>query len=343
MMKRLLLLAVWSLCGPCLWAQQIDPTYRPLITKRTADWCPNCGTWGWTFFHWLLEDLDGKAVIWAAHHSGDLETDASGAIADNFQGFSQPIFYLNETDLDVTSSNMSQKRTEVAQQVDALSQMVPVAGIGLDARIENATLYVDARVEFLQAAQGPLRLGLYLVEKKRVAPQAGQSDQAEHKRLLRTALTDEIFGVVLSESGMQAGETFSHSLSFALTDPLWTADNLSVVGVLWQAAGNKFVPLNALQTDEFGMPTAVENPSAPPQLKLWPNPAGQVAYLSFSGRAPDVSALRLVDLYGRVWPVAFREQGNVVAVELSGLPQGLYFVSIREGRIAQQVRLVVVP
>ncbi|RMD74360.1 MAG: hypothetical protein D6818_03320, partial [Bacteroidetes bacterium] len=295
-------------------AQEISPQYRPLITKRTADWCPNCGSWGWTFFHWVLEDNDDRAVIWAAHHSGSLETPVSGAIADNFGGFSQPIFYLNEVDLQVYSSNMSQKRTEVAQQVDAMAQQQPAAGIGLQAWIDGDVLHAEAAVEMLQDVQGAWRLGLYLVEKSHMAPQAGQSGEVAHQRLLRTALTDDTFGDVLTENGAQTGATYQVTASMTLTDPNWTADNLIVVAVLWQAEGDHFLPKNAAQTDDFALPTAVAETHAA-ALALWPNPATDVIRVRTASTVP-AGEVRVYNALGEAVEAPVRQEDGALEVDV---------------------------
>ncbi len=328
-MKHLLPLFLAFLLTGTLPAQEIEAQYRPLITKRTADWCPNCGTWGWTFFHWLLEDNDDKAVIWAAHHSGSLETPVSGAIADNFGGFSQPIFYLNEVDLEVYSSNMSQKRNEVAQQVDAMVQQQPVAGLGLQAWIEGDLLHAEAAVEMLQDVQGTWRLGLYLVEKEHLAPQAGQDGEAVHKRLLRTAITGDVFGDVLTENGAQTSATFQASGSLMLTDPDWTAENLIVVAVLWQAEGDHFLPRNAIQTDDFAPPTAVAEPLAE-ALSVWPNPASEVVQVQLGLDVPG-GAVHVWNALGRAVELPVRRGNGTFELDVRHLPKGLYFLTIEAG------------
>lgn len=309
-------------------AQEINAQYRPLITKRTADWCPNCGSWGWTFFHWLLEDNDDHAVIWAAHHSGSLETPVSGAIADNFGGFSQPIFYLNEVDLGVYSSNMSQKRTEVAQQVDAMAQQQPAAGIGLHAWIEGDVLHAEAAVEMLQDVQGAWRLGIYLVEKVHMAPQAGQSGEVAHNRLLRTAITDDVFGDLLTENGAQEGATFQASGSLMLSDPNWTAENLIVVAVLWQAEGDHFLPRNAIQTDDFASPTAVAETHAV-VLSMWPNPTSNVLHVRLGTDVPG-GTVRVWNTLGRAVDVPVRRGNGTFELDVRHLPKGLYFLNIED-------------
>ena len=338
-MKHLLPLFLAFLLGGTLPAQEIDAQYRPLITKRTADWCPNCGSWGWTFFHWLLEDNDDKAVIWAAHHSGSLATPASGAIADNFGGFSQPIFYLDETDLEVTSSNMGQKRMEVAQQVAVMAQQVPPAGLGMEAWIEDEVLHVNTRAEMLHEVQGTWRLGLYLVEKEHLAPQAGQSGEAVHKRLLRTAITDDIFGEVLTENGAQPGEVFSFTASLPLTDPNWTADNLIVVAVLWAAAGDHFVPRNAAQTDDFSMPTATTE-VASEKWTIWPNPVGEVVRVR-GPRPAAAGRVRMLDVWGRAVAAPVRSTGEGFAIDVRHLPEGMYVLEWEQDGRRMSRRVVV--
>ena len=58
-------------------AQQVAQVQRSIVTKRTADWCPNCGTYGWTYFKDAIEQNGDKAVFIAAHYSGGLAAPAA--------------------------------------------------------------------------------------------------------------------------------------------------------------------------------------------------------------------------------------------------------------------------
>lgn len=97
MNKKTFMLLVAALFIMKAAAQQVEEVQRTLITKRTASWCINCGTWGWTLFDGLVADNEDKSVLIAAHYDGDLENAAAEEITDNFGGFYQPRFSSMKT------------------------------------------------------------------------------------------------------------------------------------------------------------------------------------------------------------------------------------------------------
>ena len=81
---------VWLIClcffqANVINAQQVSDKQWSLIHERTADWCPNCGSWGWDLKTKLIEKLDKKNVVFmASHHSGGLSNPTSVEFGKNF-------------------------------------------------------------------------------------------------------------------------------------------------------------------------------------------------------------------------------------------------------------------
>jgi len=104
----------------------------PLISKRTADWCPNCGNWGWSFKKAMLEEISTEeATILALHHSGGLANPTSIAITEAVGGSGQPRFYLNNQDMGASSGNWNDKLEEVKTDVANMNMEIPDFGIDL--------------------------------------------------------------------------------------------------------------------------------------------------------------------------------------------------------------------
>ena len=101
-MKKVLLSLVLIHFSILLMGQDITipESQKTLITKKTADWCPFCGQWGWGLFKGMLTDNEEDALVIATHYSGDLKNDDAEAISDNFGGFYQPIFFVNGKDIE---------------------------------------------------------------------------------------------------------------------------------------------------------------------------------------------------------------------------------------------------
>ena len=62
-MKQFTLLTIFCIASISLFSQEVMEVQQTLLTKRTATWCPYCGTWGWGFFEDLIEDNEEKAVL----------------------------------------------------------------------------------------------------------------------------------------------------------------------------------------------------------------------------------------------------------------------------------------
>ncbi len=92
----------------------------------------------------------------------------------------------------------------------------------------------------------------------------------------------------------------------------------------------------------FKPTSSVESPvfAAGERLKIWPNPASEVAYISFKDKVLSPRKLSLYDLSGRLAAVTFSSE-NTVAVQRGKLPAGMYLVKIEAAGERTQVGAVV--
>ncbi|MEO1714235.1 MAG: hypothetical protein AAFU60_12955 [Bacteroidota bacterium] len=63
MKQTSLLFALLLVLGGSLQAQEVMEVTTPVITKKTATWCINCGTWGWDLFEGLVSANQNSAVF----------------------------------------------------------------------------------------------------------------------------------------------------------------------------------------------------------------------------------------------------------------------------------------
>ncbi len=230
-------------------AQQVEQQQRSLVTKRTAAWCVNCGTWGWSFFKNALEDNGDKAIFLAAHYDGTLKVQAATDITNNFGGVSQPRFYLGEIDQSVSSGNANAKLTALKEQIDANFDQTPVANSGFQPIFADGEIKVDAKVKFFQAAQGEYHLGIYLVEDNVTANQTGIGANAVHQKLLRASFTTNSFGQLVSNTDVTAGQEFNLNYSLSLDEIV--GHEYEVIGIIWKKEGTKYIPVNVWGTNEI--------------------------------------------------------------------------------------------
>lgn len=237
-MKRIFTLLLFLSIGMTSYSQSF--VNKPLIAKRTADWCPNCGTWGWDFKLAILENISSdKATIVALHYSGGLVNPVATALVDNIGGAGQPRFYLNETDLAASSSNWDDKLDQLIIDVDAQNATVPDFGIELHAYpsgveneiISNINLHVN------QSVDGEYYLGTYLITNDLVHNQAGNAPDAEHKKILLDAFSDDPFGVLIGNGPILEGVmNFDVTKAFANVPDAQT----DVAVIIWKKEGDKY-------------------------------------------------------------------------------------------------------
>lgn len=291
-------------------AQQVEQKQRSLITKRTASWCPNCGTWGWTFFEDLREDNTDKALLIAAHYDGVLQSDAAEAITDNFGGVSQPRFYFNQTDVSATPSNQANVRNQVKDQVNAAFASVPLVNVGFEPKYQNGEIKVDAKVKFFGAASGEYYLGVYLLEDNVVAFQASIGNNANHMRVLRESFTSNTWGQQIVNGSATAGQEFDLSFALPIGDP--TDYDYEVAGIIWEKEGNQYIPVNVWSTTQINTTTGADEAAAMIDFSVMPSVTSgtATAQLQLAENQPDAS-LDLFDVNGKL--VANLYRGALVA------------------------------
>ena len=204
-MKQIFTLLLLSTFAFTINAQSF--TNKPLISKRTADWCPNCGNWGWSFKLAMLEEISSdQANIVALHHSGELKNDVASALVTNFAGAGQPRFYLNNTDIGASSSNWMDKLETLKADIATANAEIPSVGIDVYAYPGNTNEIVSKiNLHINQALDGEYYVGAYLIVNDLDHPQAGSVTDDVHQRILLDAFTDDAFGTLIGNGPILEG------------------------------------------------------------------------------------------------------------------------------------------
>ncbi len=320
--------------------QAQQPT-KPLITKRTATWCPNCGTWGWDAMKGLVDDLHGeKATVLALHHSGDLSDALNIALADNFPTNGQPIFMVDGVDINFTSSSWETKLEDLKTTIDSnpntISRFV----------IEEAYyhLLVDtpdeiyARVSYDISDQpdGEYSIGGYIVRDNILANQAGLGGNLEHYKIVDGSFTVDPFGVEISSDG-----------EVMLTHEVFTALDFSdfidqeVAFILWRKDGESYIPIT---TETAILSTVVSNTDdlsiENTNLKVFQDNAGNIQ-CSVSGQNHVDGVFALYNLAGQQIAQKTNAHPNVTFYQ-EEIPQaGVYIVKYNTGEYSISQKLSV--
>ncbi len=235
-MKKILFILSMAAFATMNFAQEISNDQWVLVSKRSADWCSFCGQYGWDMMDGLVERANAENRVFpvALHHSGGLKTQVSEDLTDNLGGFSQPLFFLNEDDLDVGSGNVNAKLDEVFETAEFLTGFTAFAGVGLEGSIvDGESIDFTATVRMFETLSTEMYLGMYLIQNNLVAFQQSQGNDAEHKNMLTHSFFENSFGERIGEGSLENGSEFSFSGSVDLEDGMVSFEDMSVLAVIW--------------------------------------------------------------------------------------------------------------
>jgi hypothetical protein len=333
-------------------AQSVDipQTQRVVIVKKTADWCPNCGQWGWTLFNQLVTDQAERATVFAAHYSGGLSNAVATAIAANLPGASQPRFYVNQSDMNANSGNGTTVRNQVNVQVDNAGQQSPVAQTGILATYEGNRLFIRTRTRLFQNwTDGELFLGVYLIERSFTGNQSGQGANAQHKQLLRSVVRGEWYGVPILSGSSTDG--LLPEMADTVTLGNLSPQNLEIATILWRRNGNGFAVVNTNSTRNITeLVSATNDPAVFPGIAFVVAPnrleSNSVARITLAEAQPLVN-ISVFNIGGQhlttIYDSALGSGSFEFPLEhLLGLPSGVYIVKLRV-EDQQHIQRVVVP
>ncbi len=310
----------------------IPETQMSLITKRTADWCPFCGEWGWTLKQGLLEDNSRDALVIVAHFSGDLQTEVAFDITSNFGGFGQPRFYLANEDQRASSGNHTEVRESIKAKVTMAALESPVAQTGILTTFDDQNLLVTTRTRFFQPGSGDYYLGMYLIEKERIAPQASLGQNAQHRNLITKSLTESSFGDPIALGSIPSGNEIEWAAGIALEDAP-DLENLIVATILWKKEDDQYFFVNTNFSDVFSRvseTTAILTTEELATFKVYPTVATDFVTVELDlNRNSETAAIQLYNMNGQLVESIY--QGNLsegqhrqVWNANKGLPAGLY-------------------
>ena len=241
--RNLLLLSVvfFGLQGT-VQAQTVPEVQMPIITKVTATWCTNCGSWGWELFKGLLEDNAEKAIFLSTHNSGDLVTPAASDFASNLGANGQPIFYFNNTNTLATANTVASKRMEIAQMVDDANLLTPTANTGLEFTLTDNTYNIKTKTKFFSGMNGNIHLSIVALESKLLNFQAAQGT-IEHTYVIRGSESSNAFGPMIASGAIDGGTEIDGTYTLE-KGANWNADNITLVALMWSEDNDNFTYIN---------------------------------------------------------------------------------------------------
>lgn len=214
-------------------AQDVSNKQWTIMTKTSATWCGNCGSWGWDLFKEIIDDNQEKnVVIWTSHNSGDLDNDASVDINNGWGSFGQPQFFVNSDVISAGPNTTQNARAEINAYIDALLGFSALAGVGVDATYDGTTLSVTGKAEFFTGLEdGNYHLAVYLLKDHIISNQASIGENADHRFVLSDKVTESSFGEQIINGNVDAGASFTINASKEIENV--DLENDEVVIILW--------------------------------------------------------------------------------------------------------------
>lgn len=315
-----------SLIGPPVMGQEAKQ--YALVVKKTATWCSNCGSWGWTWFKDLIQETQNDQVIAIALHSTASALEVPNNLDDDWlASFSTvggfPTFYVNGTNHSTYGSLLSTAKSKATE--------APLAGIAVETGFEQDRVFARARVTWQQGVQGEYALGFYVVEDSLVHAQTSQGPNALHRFVLRRSLGNASFGETRQiDAPSGQSETWEGEQDY----PLASVSRHHILAVLWRkVSATKFEYVNAtLAPLEEGLLSGGVSVNTEKPFRVFPNPVqrGGQLNLEFPSASSDPVRLGLYRPNGELLHEADLPVGPMAGWSLPDrLNPGSYILSLR--------------
>jgi len=297
-------------------AQEIPTTQKPLITKITATWCPLCGSWGWPFFHELIDANPSDAIFLAAHPSGLLVSPEGMDFNSNLGTTGQPKFYMGNQAISVNSGNFNSVAPQVSNDITAMASQSATVGTGIEVIRNGDSFTASTNTKFFSALDGEYHLAVYVLENHVIEFQASQSANADHSFVLRSSFGGSSFGNAIATGSVEEGHEVANTLTIPIDDK-WNTNNLYFAAVVWQKVDGTFNYVNGNQVQETIVNSDKEADYSAFQMDWLANDNGPMLNMNADKNYQDLR-LEVYSLDGRL----------VYAENIDYLAKGAYIQSL---------------
>jgi hypothetical protein len=311
-----------------------------LIIKKTADWCPFCGTYGWDFFKKVQEQSAGRPTIMIAnHYSGGLSNINTAELNGNFSSPGQPVFFANGNDLLVGGSNFSTKADEFIAFAKAEEAKTPLIDVQLSIT-QSGTGYAASVTTTNNAAiqASELTLSVFQLRNNFIAYQASVSQMASHINVFDKSFTPT-FGNTIYNGNIANGtkRTNNFNLGTIALHNQKTTDVI-IAAIVWRKETNgRFTFINGTTRTLATLTTSIEKINAIP--KIIANQRGDQLVISVNDPS-QVEFLRIISLKGNSLK-SIKIDSEETMVDLNQITTGTYILNFKtaKGIVSQKVFL----
>lgn len=299
----------------------------PVMSKVTATWCSNCGSWGWGFMEDMKDEfVDGPGIVLGVHYSGDLANSTAEWWASTLNSSGQPKFYMNNDLLSVNRNNWSDEVSNVVSMADDIASAAADGRFEYDRiLLDNDVLMVTVNVTAMPSGNGTINLANYVYENNVLYEQAGLSGMVNHPNVLRSTMGPDFSGMTITDVG---------TYEFRMDIPAdWDQDELGVLTVIWSDEGNG-PSINASQAVDMVSLISSSDDLLDESEFIFANEAHGIR---ISTENSEIYNLSLTDTQGR--QLLNSKLNGQQVIQKSELSKGMYFVTIqgKEGTLSRQI------
>lgn len=361
----------------CLVADETElPAQKLIFEIFSSAMCSNCGPWNKIFHRWdslyggnEADNTDGFVVAkfqvdipTAGDPLVNAETLARGA----FYGInSAPYWTMNGHRFQLIGGEQSdQTRVKFLDSMAAFRRTVSPFDLQVKLQRNEETLTVETKTTAKLPVLGQYRLYIALAEDSIHMQTAQMSDETEFYNVVRKMLPDAN-GTVMTVP--QPGDVFESTHTYTVSESPRFYGSLDRVGAIayiqntetreiiqaaFAACNGEWSKTSAWLNDET-YPTIPDNDTvtagnetrrdAVAALKLYPNPAGETATISFLPLNDNTLTVSIINLQGRVLSrqtVRGGAEPQTLALPVADLTTGTYIVLIRSTDGATSVKLL---
>ncbi|MBT8191357.1 MAG: T9SS type A sorting domain-containing protein [Bacteroidia bacterium] len=318
------------LCLTCMNAQDYSKT--PVISKVTATWCPNCGSWGWSFMEALKDEFnDDSALLLSVHHSGDLENPVSDWFSKNLKNTYQPQFFINNEMQGVNSGNWNNQVSAFRNLADNTSNQNGNSSFSfLKSYIDASNnIQVELDVAAMNKSEGEFFLGIYIYENNVINYQSQQGNNAVHPNVLRDVISDNYWGDAYLAGNSSSVVTKSYDLNS--TD--WNYNDLGLVAIMWEKVGNDYIMDNARFVNNIGLLSSNEELLDESAFDIRP---GENRISVITSIDKELNLILTSSSGQNIYASVFR---NLIEISTADLVPGIYFLTLQtdNGRLSKKV------
>lgn len=312
-------------------AQDFKTKQTTLVIKKTADWCPFCGLYGWDYFKGLYDDVktNENAILVSMHYSGGLQSNAALQITNNFDAPGQPVIFVNNEDILLNSSNTNAKITETKATIQSNSGRDAAIALDLDlVKINAAKFNINVKAKAAQDLTGvETFVGIYKVQNNVIHNQASRSSTASHTNVLQGAYhSGSVWGLPLFTGNVSTGAEMTTSIEL---DAFTTSADTKILAIVWIKGPNgKYSYLNGQMINSSELTTS--NREIEQNVNFQAYYSNDRVEVNWGGQ--KIEKCLLVNTLGQALSLTkIKEEGEKYTFESPNVTSGNYFVVVHSG------------